>query len=186
MSASAEFKEFVERQQRSSSAAANVDWAKERDEWLGYLQQLYDSISEYLAEYIENDAIKIRETKIDLIEENIGAYAAKRLTILIGAQEIHLIPVGTLLIGTKGRVDVEGSAGKSRLLLINKNVTDSTRWGRITLATTPPEGGAPPAVAPSAKKIEWVWKIASRPPATHFIELNRETFLEMLLEVSNG
>jgi hypothetical protein len=31
-----------------------------------------------------------------------------------------------------------------------------------------------------------VWKIATRPPTITFIELNKESFLEMLLEVSNA
>ena len=39
---------------------------------------------------------------------------------------------------------------------------------------------------PSPKDIEWAWKIVSRPPAMQFIELNKETLFEMLMEVSNG
>jgi hypothetical protein len=38
----------------------------------------------------------------------------------IGRQEITLTPVGTLLFGSKGRVDVEGPAGRTRLVLVDQ------------------------------------------------------------------
>jgi hypothetical protein len=60
----------------------------------------------------------------------------------------------------------------------------------VTTMTISPEGRSTPPLPleppPSIKKIEWAWKIVSRPPTMQFIELNRETFYEMLMEVSNG
>jgi hypothetical protein len=182
MSANTLFKDFVQRQQQPRSGDEAIDWSKERDEWLDSLQQLYKSIEEYLCEYIKAGAIKLRDSMIELNEENIGVYKAKRLVIAIGAQEIVFTPVGTLLIGSKGRVDIEGSAGNSRLVLINKNTTHPTQMVRATVRIIPPEGGP----TPSPKEIEWAWKIVSRPPAMRFTELNKETLFEMLMEVSNG
>ena len=195
MSADTLFKDFVQRQQQPRSGDEAIDWSKERDEWLDHLQQLYERIEEYLDEYIKGGTIKLRDSLIELNEENIGAYKAKRLVIAIGAQEIVFTPVGTRLIGSKGRVDVEGSAGNSRLVLVDKNLTYSRQMFRVTVtdngvtASTFPPGGKPrlsPELAPSPNEIEWAWKIVSRPPAMHFTELNKETLFEMLMEVSNG
>ncbi len=187
MSADTLFKDFVQRQQQPRPGDETIDWSKERDEWLSYLQQLYARITEYLDEYIKGGTIKLRDSMIELNEENIGAYKAKRLVIAIGAQEIVFTPVGTLLIGSKGRVDVEGSAGKSRLVLIDKRLTNPSQMVRVTVTTIPPRG-SPPSTEPatSTKEIEWAWKIVSRPPAMQFTELNKETLFEMLMEVSNG
>ena len=180
MSADTLFKDFVQRQHQPRSADEAIDWNKERDEWLGYLQQLYERIAEYLDEYIKSGTIKLRNLMIELNEENIGVYKAKRLVIAIGAQEIRLTPVGTLLIGSKGRVDVEGSAGNSRLVLINKNITHPRQMFRVTVTTVTPGGSPPPSPEPpsSPKEIEWAWKIVSRPPAMQFTDLNKETFLK--------
>ncbi len=188
MSADTLFKDFVQRQQQPRSGDEAIDWSKERDEWLDHLQQLYARIAEYLDEYIKGGTIKLRDSLIELNEENIGTYKAKRLVVAIGAQEIVFTPVGTRLIGSKGRVDVEGSAGKSRLVLIDKDVTDPRHTIRVTV-TAIPRGGSPKplqAAAPPPKEIEWAWKIVSRPPAMQFIDLNKETLFEMLIEVSNG
>ena len=176
MSADTLFKDFVQRQQQPRSGDEAIDWTKERDRWLGCLHQLYARIAEYLDEYIKGGTIKLRNSTIELNEENIGTYNAKRLVIAIGAQEIVFTPVGTRLIGSKGRVDVEGSAGNSRLVLIDKNLTYSRQTVRVSASAFPPGGNPmrPPEPAPSPKEIEWVWKIVSRPPAMHFIELNKE------------
>ncbi len=187
MSTDTQFKDFVKRQQRSASVDTAINWTKERDEWLAHLQKLYDCIGEYLDEYIKSGAIELHESTIELNEESIGAYTAKRLTIVIGPQKILLTPIGTLLIGSKGRVDVEGSAGNSRLVLINKNITHPSQMIRVTVRIIQPGGSpTPPPAPPPPEKIEWAWKIVSRPPAMQFIDLNKETFFQMLMEVSNG
>lgn len=188
MIADAQFKDFVARQQRHAYADEAVDWHKERDEWLDYLGQLYMLIAEYLSEYIASGSIKLRETEIELNEENIGVYNARRMAIIIGSQEVRLTPIGTLLIGSKGRVDVEGSAGGSRLVLIDKIISHPRQMFRATVRTILPESSPPPLTEPPpyADMIEWTWKIASRPPAMQFVELNKESLFEMLMEVSNG
>jgi hypothetical protein len=42
------------------------------------------------------------------------------------------------------------------------------------------------AKRPVPQHIEWAWKIVSRPPTLSFIELNKESFLQLMLEVSNA
>jgi hypothetical protein len=188
MSTDTQFKDFVQRQRKPASEDV-VDWRKEKEERLAHLERLYNLASEYLHEYINSNAIQVYKSSIELNEENIGTYAAKRLTIVIGAQEITLTPVGTLLIGTKGRVDVKGSAGSSRLVLINKGITRPEQMIRITSTIVRPgKMSSPPPTLPETlpEKIEWTWRIVSRPPTMQFIDLNKETFYQMLMEVSNG
>jgi hypothetical protein len=171
------FDDFVKRQQPPANmltnAEADVDWDKERNEWLGYLDTLYATIAEFLQEYINDDSIRLQFEQVTLNEEDIGSYIARVMEIYIGRQEITLMPVGTLFIGLKGRVDILGSAGRSRLLLVNKD------------AETPQElfNGKSGA---ATRKVEWAWKIASAPPAVRFMELNKVSLFQVLMEVSNG
>ena len=74
---------------------------------------------------------------MELNEENIGTYTATRLKVVIGDEDITLTPIGTLLIGAKGRVDVEGSARTSRLILIDKNATDASSMFRVKVTAMP-------------------------------------------------
>ena len=114
-----DFDKFVARQQ-GTSLDTNIDWAGMRDEWLRNLDSLYREIVGFLREYIDAGSISYSFSDRKLIEENIGEYLAKRMAIKIGRQRVSLVPVGTLLIACKGRVDVVGSAGRAQLLLLGR------------------------------------------------------------------
>jgi hypothetical protein len=177
-----DFDEFVKRQQPLSEAE-RVDWNKERDDWLAYLNALYSKIEAFLKEYVDNGSISLDYKEHRIIEENIGAYESRLMIIRIGRQEIVLTPIGTLLIGSKGRVDVEGSAGKARLVLVDKDATGM----RSTIKVTIIDPKRPPKREQEAPKhIEWTWKIVTSPPAVAFLELNKDSFLRVLMEVSNA
>ena len=107
-----DFDAFVKRQQAGSSEDEGVDWEKERDESLGYLKELYRQTESFLEEYTKTGQIKLTYRKIETNEENIGSYNADQAILKIGRQEITMTPVGTLIIGAKGRVEVVGSAGE--------------------------------------------------------------------------
>lgn len=174
-----EFEAFVRAQQ--PSAQSDIDWNKQRDEWLTLLDRLYKQIEMLLGEYVEGGQIHLRYQDVTINEEDIGTYQARRLVIKIGGKEIVLEPIGTLLIGSKGRVDVLGPAGRARLALVDK---DSTRpHVRVTVQVDPRR---PPAPEPPAKSPQWTWKIVTSPPAVHYIELTRDSLFRALMEVAGG
>ena len=162
-----DFRAFVKREQAAAADAERVDWAKERDDWLGHLRELYDQIESFLAEYIEAGEIKCDYRDIRLNEEDIGSYSAPEMMLKIGRQEVAMTPAGTLLIGSKGRVDVEGPAGRAHLLLVNSEASG-------------------PTIAAPPKEIKWAWKIATRPPIIRYSELTQESLFQALMEVANG
>jgi len=177
-----DFDDFVKRQQALSQAPP-VDWDKERVEWLGYLDTLYTNIGVFLKEYVDNGSIKLDFKEVRLNEENIGAYNARKMLIQIGRQEVALTPIGRSIIGAKGRVDVEGSAGRARLLLVDKDATSAISSVKVTIID-PKRPPKPEQKAP--KHIEWTWKIVTSPPAVAFLELNKDSFFRVLMEVSNA
>jgi len=176
-----DFGEFVKSQQTASAKGELVDWAKEREDWLGHLQELYDQTESFLAEYTKTGEIKLHYRDIELNEENIGSYSARQMILKIGRQEITMTPVGTLLIGAKGRVDVVGPAGRTRLVLVNSAAPAPTIRVNVSIGKI-----EHPAVAAAPKEIRWAWKIASSPPAIQYIELTQESLFQALMEVANG
>ena len=182
-----EFEEFINRQQPPAHTEKPVDWAAQLKEWLVHLGDLYTLIEAHLKPYIDSGTVKLIHDEVELTEENIGTYQAPRLNITIGSQRIQLNPIGTLLIGAKGRVDVKGSAGSSRLVLIRKDVTHPSQLIHITTHVVGSEPLTPQIESQhTPNSIEWAWKISTLPPRMHYVELNQETLFTMLMEVSNG
>jgi hypothetical protein len=180
--ASKEFDEFVKRQTSSAAAQQAIDWDRERKDWIDHLDSLYNQIESFLSKY--KKSIQIEYADIELNEENIGRYSARKMIIHIGRQAITLTPIGTLLIGARGGVDVAGHAGKARLLLVDKDAVDARSLIRVNVAISPGKPSQPEKE--SKRSVECVWKIATAPPVVRFIDLNSESFFQMVMEVSNA
>lgn len=179
---SIDFNAFVKRQQTAVAESEQIDWGKEREDWLRHLGELYDQTESFLAEYIKTGAIKISYRDVELNEENIGAYTARQMILRIGRQEITMTPVGTLLIGAKGRVEVAGPAGRTRLLLVSSEASGPTVKVTVSIGVK----SEPPAAEALAKEVSLAWKIATSPPTVGYIELTQESLFQALMEVANG
>jgi hypothetical protein len=121
-----------------------------------------------------------------LSEENIGSYLAKRMDIRIGRQSVSLEPIGTLLIGCKGRVDALGSAGRVPLFLVNARAKSAADLIKVTVTvSTRGKVHPPPPPLPSDQPISWAWKIVTGTPRK-FADLDKDSFTRLLMEVTNG
>jgi hypothetical protein len=186
------FSEFVARQQPVPEEA-QIDWAAERDQFLSNLDLLFRQVDGFLEEYTADGSVTRRFTQVSLTEEDIGTYSAPRMEIRIGRQAVSLQPIGTLLIGSKGRVDAVGTAGRAQILLVNAHVKRAADLINVTVSVTggrfpsPPPPGPPP---PIEEPISWTWKIVTRNPSLRggfgFVELDKESFFSLLMEVANG
>lgn len=185
--ASRSFDEFVRQEQQAAKVADQpVDWQAEKAAWLRHLEELYTQVETYLKPYVEAGQVVTDYRAINLNEEHIGPYSAKEMVIVVGSKTIKLEPVGTLLIGSKGRVDAVGPLARAQLVLLNSKVKSMSQLIRVSVSI----GGGPPSPAPppptTPSEIEWVWRIVTRPPQREIIELNEKTFLNLLVEISNG
>jgi hypothetical protein len=176
-----DFDKFVARQQ-GTSLDTNIDWAGMRDEWLRNLDSLYREIVGFLREYIDAGSISYSFSDMELIEENIGKYLAKRMDIKIGRQLVSLVPVGTLLVGSKGRVDAVGSTGSALILLLDKRAKSAADLIQVRVSIK----GSPPPLAPRKELISWAWKIVVKAAKSRFVDLEKESFLALLMEIANA
>ena len=177
------FDKFVSQQQESEAESRSRNWDKERDEWLAHLDRLYAKVEAFLDKYLSSGQIRLDYRVIDLNEEGVGSYPARQMILRIGRQEVDIVPIGTFFIGSKGRVDVIGPAGKVEILLV-----DSKReLLRPQVLVTVGVGRKSPGIqSEMPREIEWDWRIVSRPPERRFIEITQENLFQLIMEVANG
>lgn len=173
------FDEFVARQ--SAVAQPEVDWVRKKEEWLSFLSDFYAQVEKFLHEYLSSGQIKLRCRTTKIVEEYIGEYEANTTVIDIGRSQITLDPIGTNLIGAKGRVDMNGPNGKVKFVLVDRNASSPGIWSRVWI-----HGEEPHPEPPKVAVVEWAWKIVTAPPNIQYIELTQESFFDALMEVANG
>jgi hypothetical protein len=175
------FDEFVGKQS-SETKESGIDWSKQRDEWLKYLAMFYKKVELFLQEYVSKGQIKIHYVTKKISEDNVGAYEAKSSIIQLGRNQIRLDPIGTNIIGAKGRVDMIGPNGEVKFLLVDRDAPAP----KISVRVIVPPGLERPLEPEEPKRIKWAWKIATSPPRIKYIELQQESFFDAFMEVANG
>ncbi|MGB2604973.1 MAG: hypothetical protein WBC78_15350 [Candidatus Sulfotelmatobacter sp.] len=180
---SKDFDEFVKHQQEGAAVAVSVDWDKQRDEWLAALNALYAKVESLLHKYVSSGQIRFAYQTVELTEEYLGSYSAKQMSLRIGRQEVLLVPKGTLFIGIKGRVDVVGPAGQAEIFLVDKRASGPASLVHVSFGIG---GKLPAAPIESPPKIEWEWKIVTRPPERRFVDITQQSLFQLIMEVANG
>ena len=106
-----EFDAFVQKQQAEADKVAGFDPKQQLQEWLDYIDLLYKKINDYMAKYIAANTASITYNDMTLTEDFSGSYSIRRMLLKIGRSTVTFTPIGTMLIGSKGRVDVQGPRG---------------------------------------------------------------------------
>jgi len=176
-----DFDDFINKQVNEKHNEKPIEWDARRDEWLEYLSNFYQKIEVFLGDYKKDEKLDFKYIEKDIFEEYIGSYSAPVLNIQLGSHKIKLEPIGTNLIGAKGRVDLIGANGKVKFVLVNKNSLAPKIKVNVWI-----EGEKPPKEDDGLCENDWEWKIATPPPRIKYIDLEQDTFLGALMEVVGG
>jgi len=177
--ARSDFSKFVERE-AAEAASEPINLEAEKSFWLNKLNELYSSIRSYLSEFVDRGQVEIAEGNAVISEELLGAYQVPIMTIKIGRQTIQLKPIGTFLIGTRGRVDLTGAKGTVRLILADKDSTAPKLTVTRVDPNKPAQSKAPP------RQVDWTWKIVASQAPIRYFPLEQDNFTDALLEVANA
>ena len=135
----------------------------------------------HLRPYTEAREIQIERTPIQLREDHLGSYDADKLTFKIGCEKIVARPIGTLLIGARGRVDLSGPRKTLKIVLLAK--------GGPVLTTKVEHGGV--TEEPTRSMVrgdvdEAGWYFETPPPESVVVAFGEDSFRDAIMEVSDG
>ena len=148
--------------------------------WLGELDALYRAMEGYLKSYADSGHIKVERRSVQLTEESLGTYDAEELAVSIGTDEVIARPVGTILIGSSGRVDLSGPHGSLRIVLLEKG-------GPAMKSTVSGTSGPSETSTISLLRGEVDhrgWYFVTKPPAATATALDEDSFPAAIMDVS--
>ncbi len=179
------FSLFLSAKEKDIKVDAKIDWEARKKAWLEYLNALYDLFSGCLMDFQHKGKLKVSKDSIEIIEGNIGPYQADRMIIEFADEKIILKPIGTILIGAMGRVDMSGKYGSVKIVLVDSRMKGIRDQIRISVV----EGDSLPPKKPDSnieKAVNWEWRFVSAPPASLYQPVNDETIYSVIMELSNG
>ena len=176
-----EFSEFVERKTARAESDEAIDWARTRKDWQRDLENLYGRMEQYLKPYTEERKIEIDRTTVQLREDHLGTYTVPQLTIKIGRDKVVARPIGTLLIGARGRVDLSGPRKTLKVVLLAK--------GGPMLTSEIDDGGVVTRSGSSMVRgdvKEAGWYIETTPPDSIVVAFTEDSFRDAIMDVAGG
>ncbi len=121
------FKEFLEKK-KEKNLVADPEFRK--NEWIKAVKNLHKKIGNRLNDYQKKGLIKIHTRNIKRYEEDLGEYEIYQLELIFsGFEKIIFEPRGTILVESKGRIDVKGPKGEMMLILSDD---DTWIWAKRT------------------------------------------------------
>jgi hypothetical protein len=129
---------------------------------------------------VTDGKIEIMRENVAKHEEMLGNYDVERLKIMIGRQIVYLDPKAKFVIGAYGRVDMSGTNGNIKIVLVDE---DLDGWGAVATSVSEDKEKNNDALK---NKNELRWKISTPPPHIQYYNLDRENFLDALMQVANG
>lgn len=179
-----EFDEFLTRESQVEDKFFNREEKLKR--WKENVSILFNKVNNWLQEYVDTGRITVETKVINITEETIGNYDIPSLIIKLAGNIVHIKPIGTNMIGTIGRVDVIGELENRKLILADKNASKPNIQMLISANGEEKKANKKVIKTLANKPIEWEWKLATDPPNIKYSKLDKDSFLDCLLQVVNG
>ena len=170
------FEEFLTSHGEPEGASV-FDWQTQKEEWLAFIDRFYSDLKRWFQPYLDRGQLDYHFQPFELTEDSIGTYQARKMLVQFAGQKLQMTPVGTMLIGTRGRIDMEGARGVVWFILQDQNKQRASK----VISFDESENGIP------RPKPAWEWMIAVKGSGKlSFVNFNEENFFEALMEVVDG
>ena len=179
------FDEFIKKQVAQANqlkSADEIDWPTQRDAWLDELEKLHSDMENYLKKYLKAGSITVQRDEITVTEPTADSYVAKQLTFYIGTEKVVARPIGTLVVGTYGRVDLIGRTGSIKIVLLEKGGPALNIKTSISGQTVETNSKSLLHKSIVDKKG---WYFVSSPPRITATAFDKESFEEAIMELAD-
>ncbi len=174
-----EFDQFLAAQKADKIKHGNL--SDRKAQWLEKIDALYALVDQLLAPYFANGSMERATSMTDVREELLGAYKAPTLTIDMGGSSIRFVPIGTILLGAPGRVDLVGMRGGVRFVLVLPEI-DRPMFTGMSLSD-----GEPASKKQGALDLSpYQWKISTHPPGIRYSPIDTGSLQSAIMEAANG
>lgn len=112
------------------SSVTSVNPAIKISNWQNAVAGLHKLIRNSLRDYSDQGLITITENTVTAFEERLGAYSVQQLFLEAGPVTLVVDPVGTVIIGGQGRVDLyrRGYSSMRYLFIWKGGVVSAPGW----------------------------------------------------------
>ena len=173
------FDEFVNKMDAEAKAKPKgFDPEKRIKKFQMLIEELYSEMNTWLQEGLQNGKIQTGLIPVSIKEELLGIYEVNDKWFQIGNARINLHPVGTILIGTDARIDLTYRSKEIMIVRAGKDIEYPGQ--KISIQVNGEK------VPKKKDKETLVWKYVKDNRRLSYIELNKDSFENLIMDLING
>lgn len=170
------FDDFIKQEENAAKEKCGFNAPERIKKFKLLIDELYDKIDhEWLSPYIDNGTITTGLCDKTIAEEKLGSYIVKEKYLEIGSKRVMLSPVGTILIGTDARIDIEYQTKSFMIVHIGENVEGFSDMMEIKVNGKIDKKAVKPGKS--------TWKLVNAVSRTSYKTITAEVFQNILIEL---
>ena len=178
-----DFKNFVEQANKTKeedAKAKKFDPAQRIATFKQRIADFYAKIdNEWLQPYINDGSIRTELQDITITEEALGEYSVPMKKLFIGDIELRFVPIGTVLIATPGRIDLEYKGRTIMFVLVDEAATSASDFISSEIRIN---GEVVERTGPKKKFTgNLVWKFTERGMRVRYQSIDEDSFQRLIM-----
>jgi|GEM_PF-1984243 len=155
-------------------------WEKDKKNWLKNLKDLFETINNWLKPLSNKQLINLKKEIITITEPYIGEYETEQIIITLRNSIILIKPIGTLIVGAYGRVDIIGHKKDIKILYVPE---DSKNMKSVYTQLINSKNLTETEAESLKNKLNLTWKIATNPPNVQYLPFDENSFSDLILDL---
>lgn len=167
------FDEFLKSKQEEAQNKPALNKEGRIEQFRTYVNDFYQKMeTEWLAGFYEQLNPSFEE--ITIHEEALGDYKVNSLSLTIGNDKVLFKPIGTILIGTPGRIDMTCNARKGKFIMTGEKARTPQAHIRVSIAGEK---------IPKRDYGNLVWKFVDERGMMSYVDLNANSMQKIIMNI---
>ena len=173
-----QLEQFIkDKKEESEKKSPKLDVIKRIAYFQKLVEDFYSKVEKDWLADVWND-IHHDYVQLNITEEQLGTYTVQKLILSFGDEVISFNPIGTILLGASGRIDIQCGRNTVMCVYVGENIKRASDAIQIRFAGEKPPKRKGPG--------QPVWKFASRMGKFELETINKESFQRKFMEIVNG
>ena len=176
------FLRSIQEKEKAKAVEKSKFYSAERIEYFQKLVQgFFETLEgDWFKEVVDEGLMEIEKSELLITEETLGQYKTEKRRLKFGNEVIDFVPVGTIILGTDARIDMNYKQNKVMFIHVGENVKSASDLIMISV-----NGETVKNVKPAAP-VKKVWKLTYANARTIYTEATTQSVQQLIMELVNA
>lgn len=174
-------KAIQEKEKAEAAEKSSFNPAKRIEYFQKLVQDFYETLqNDWFKEAIDEGLMEIEKSEIFITEEALGQYETEKMRLKFGNEVVDFVPIGTIMLGTDARIDMEYKHKKVMFVHIGENVKSASDLIVIRI------NGESVKKTKPAEPVRKVWKLTCANARSIYTDATAQSVQQLIMDLVNA